>query len=114
MRSSGRGDGDDRLIFRAHGVEDWVHAVRPRPHAGALVGLSVRVSLASVVAPLATVATLVRRQLRVAVRTDESQILSTVVLRSPSMWSMTKASGRSSHSLVPPQIAQQPDWAAAK
>lgn len=55
-------------------------AVRPRPHAGGLAGLSVGVSPAAVVAPLATVATLVRRQLRVAVRTDESQIFSTVVL----------------------------------
>ena len=72
-------------------------------------GLTVGVSLSAVVAPLATVPTLVRRQLRVAVRTDEPQILPSIVRRVSVDVVDHECEGRSSHTLAPPQIAQQPD-----
>lgn len=48
-----------------------------------LIRLAVGVSLAAVMTALAAVATLVRRQLRIAVRADQPQVLPTVVRRVP-------------------------------
>ena len=48
-----------------------------------LIGLAVRVSLSTVVASLAAVPALVRRKLRVTVRTDQPQVLPSIVRRVP-------------------------------